>query len=264
MFLLEVNKDTNIHTEEVAVAAELLAQKAWLENKENNEVFKMVDLSELETMQIPEDATPVGSIEFCERVLEYPLATTNVPKGLRDPLYTGRRITDAKPETLAAVFKDFGTDTLFIKSATQCKCDYTGIYKLGDQLPDDIYFVSEVINPIAEWRCFVWNGQIVDIRRYIGDYGQSLSTADLQLIKNMVIAIDAEYNKKMPAYVIDVGKSETRDLPVIIEIHNFIACGLYGFSDKRLLPMLRDGAIAERALRCQSYNEENEAVQPEE
>lgn len=246
MYLLETDKSTGIHSEEVAVAADLLSKKAWMEMKDSSELFQMVDFRELQDNNIPPNAVPVGSIEFCEKILGRRICATNIPKGLRDPMYTGRKVTDADSSTLSMVFKRYSAKELFIKSATQCKCNYTGIYKPSDNIPEDKYFVSEVIKVEAEWRCFIWRGQILDIRRYAGDYAAQLSKSAIQMVKNMVTAAEAEFNHKKPAYVIDIGKIETKELPVIIEVHNFVACGLYGFHDYRILGMLRDGAAAER------------------
>lgn len=260
MYLLEINKSTGIHSEEVAVAAELLSKKAWMEMKENSDLFQMVDLRDLCNNNISPNAVPVGSIEFCERILGRRLSATNIPKGLRDPMYTGRKVTDADSSTLSGVFKKYSAKELFVKSATQCKCSYTGIYKPNDKLPEDKYFVSEVMKVEAEWRCFVWRGQILDIRRYAGDYTAQLSNAAIQMVKNMVTAAEAEFNHKMPAYVIDIGVIENKELPVIIEVHNFIACGLYGFHDYRILGMMKDGAAAERSAEARAQNRGGETT----
>ena len=241
MFMLEVSSETALHTEEVAVTADLLRLNAFVEGGKPD--YKLLDISEAKPTP---DAVPVGSLDFCEKILGVRTTPLNVPACLRDECYTGRMVTEGGAAKLNELFKQ-RNQPLFVKSATVAKADYTGIYRPGDKLPDDRYFISEVVDLDAEWRCFVYKGKILDVRRYQGRYTNTLTKADFQFIQKAVVAIDAMYRNTMQAYTLDVGKSSARELPMVIEVHNFLACGFYGFHDTKILPMLAAGAKTARS-----------------
>ena len=73
------------------------------------------------------------------------------------------------------------------------------------------------------------------MRSYAGDFR---ATPDFDKIDAMIAA----YRNEAPAaYTLDVAVTETGDT-VILEVHPFVSCGLYGFDQgDKLIKMLIDG-----------------------
>jgi hypothetical protein len=117
---------------------------------------------------------------------------------------------------------------LFIKSATQYK-GFTSLVDDVSLIPDDIYFVSEEIDIESEWRTFIYNGELVGIHHYLGDF---TIFPDILFIQQMIAA----YKNCPPAYTLDVGINKNGTF--LIEVHPFVSCGLYGFRNYKLLPSM--------------------------
>ena len=83
---------------------------------------------------------------------------------------------------------------------------------------------------ISEWRLFIRDGEILDIRNYLGD---SFICPDKKLCSDIV----KSYITNRPVYTLDIGVRENMDL-VVIEVHDFFSCGTYGFSDYRKYPIM--------------------------
>ena len=80
--------------------------------------------------------------------------------------------------------------------------------------------VSSIVNFVSEWRCFVFGGMLRDLRYYCGN---KWVVPDKDTINSMVNAVGTT----MRAYTLDVGVLESGETAVV-EVHNFISCGLYG------------------------------------
>ena len=94
--------------------------------------------------------------------------------------------------------------------------------------------VSEVMDDIeSEWRCFIYNGELVDLKCYSGDPFKVPSKQYIDVcIKNF---------KSAPiAYTLDIcTRSGGHTIPAeVIEVHDFFSCGLYGFNDSKYPLML--------------------------
>lgn len=259
MFYLEKDKITDLISPDTAVVAELLAQKAWKEGKNVGSYFLPTSWQEVEFRSLgytsPDKSEkdlnpiPVGSVEFCEAFLGKKIRPLNIPACLRDESYICRRVAEATADKIPQYFRDWHADRLFIKSATTAKSPCTGLYRKTDLqfLPaDDVFLVSEPLDFKAEWRCFVYKGVIKDIRRYAGSYKSQFTSSDIEFAKDIVKTIDAGVRPKLDAYTLDLGKTTARDVPVVVELHNFLACGLYGFEDPVILPMIEAAVRRER------------------
>lgn len=172
------------------------------------------------------DFTPIGSLEFVYAFLAQHHAIEprhihpiNIPLELREPRYLQRDIvlTDA-PERIG----------MFVKSATQ----YKGLATIfdGTPLPKDTYLMSEYIEMVAEFRVFVMQGMILDVRRYCGELFVMPSE---RTIKDMINS----YTSAPRSYTLDVAVTSAGDT-VIIEVHPFVSCGLYGFTQEHYLPYM--------------------------
>ena len=90
--------------------------------------------------------------------------------------------------------------------------------------------ISNVLTDIkSEWRGFVHNKKLVGLNNYLGDF---TVFPDVSIINKMI----AEYKNSPPSYTIDVAVCEHGT--VLLEVHNFVSCGLYGFNDHKLLPLM--------------------------
>lgn len=190
---------------------------------------------------------PVGSVEFAEMLLKRQYGVEYIKPLLVPPAITTARKTDivTGPNGVTDFMSQNQLDTAFVKSASRVKGE-EGVHILSpEQVQDELregesYFVSEVMDIVSEWRVFVKRGRVVDVRNYSGD---PWVVPD----KDKVYRMMQEFQGTCPSsYTLDVavvppsgdGKYQTE----VVEVRNFISCGLYGFSSPfDLLTMLEDG-----------------------
>ena len=100
--------------------------------------------------------------------------------------------------------------------------------------PDDLigYQVSSIIHPeiLSEWRVFVYKNKPQQVCFYSGD---PLVFPDSKIISTM---IDSYSDESPVAYTLDVYVNNKGTF--VLECHRFFSCGLYGFSDYRILPYM--------------------------
>ena len=94
---------------------------------------------------------------------------------------------------------------------------------IGIGLPFDYpIWISEVVEFIAEWRCFVLDGQVLDVRPYTGDYHVHF---DPSVIDEAISC----WKDAPVAYGLDIGV--TRDgRTLVVEVNDGYALGNYGLS----------------------------------
>jgi hypothetical protein len=163
---------------------------------------------------------PVGTLEF---VLEYMRQYYGVtPKPQNVPIelqpFAGRKFYQ-KGDTMPPL--------VFAKDAEHFKT-ITGVY-VSDKLPADNLQISDVVEIESEWRGFVFRGKLVGLQNYGGDF---TCFPNIEPIQSMIAA----FNSAPVAYTLDVGVNG--DGTFAIEVHDFFSCGLYGFADKGILPMM--------------------------
>lgn len=181
----------------------------------------------------PDRYVPVGSVQFVSAYLNkfYPeakkgLEPLNVPEVLFP--FAGRTIANIHTPDDLKLFND--CPDVYVKSLTTIKDS-----KNGGVLPweHDKYVgfqMSSFIDIISEWRVFVFKGEILDCRCYLGDF---FTYPDPKTVMTMV----QEYKNAPRAYTLDVAvtsKGET----VVLECHRFFSCGLYGFSMPHIYPAM--------------------------
>lgn len=76
----------------------------------------------------------------------------------------------------------------------------------------------------------MYNNKLVGLQNYSGEFD---IFPNVNKIKEMI----SVYNSQPVAYTLDVAITEGNDT-VIIEVHDFFSCGLYGFSDHKILPYM--------------------------
>jgi len=174
-------------------------------------------------------AIPLGSVEFVEAVMNAAFGIQRIQPQNPDVIFASNRELLGRNMELVQSIDDvhsvmdrWNVSSGFIKSASCVKCNFSGIYKRTDTLPytADTILVSSCVNFVTEWRIFVFNGSVGDARRYAGDPWQS---PDAAAVETMVKTI----GRSLPAYALDIGLLDTGET-VAVEVHNFLACGLYG------------------------------------
>lgn len=189
---------------------------------------------------------PVGSIDFCNGMLArqscnkaQTLSPLILPPAMRRIRFTKRHLVYVRSRNgyvrMDELREKWKVEFLFVKSASQLKCDYAGFFKQDEYPPIDLrYLVSEPIPMLSEWRVFVFHSEIQDIRCYLGDPW-------MLPLKKTVDVLNEKYGQAAgddlpPAYTLDV--AVTPKGTALVEIHPFVACGFYGFEGGRLLAML--------------------------
>lgn len=173
-----------------------------------------------------DDYIPVGSIDF---VLDFykqfhniEIKPINIPKELLVPKFLQRNVV-VNEEISTLNLND--NDKVFIKSKNKFK-DITDIVKIKDISQNKELIISELIEIESEWRCFIFRNNILGIKNYQGEF---LNVSNIDVIKDMINT----YNKPNKAYTLDVGVVKGKTL--LIEVHDFFSCGLYGFNDYRYI-----------------------------
>ncbi|HEW4014346.1 TPA: ATP-grasp domain-containing protein [Streptococcus pneumoniae] len=100
---------------------------------------------------------------------------------------------------------------------------YAGILGEIVNIPVDYpIWISEVVEFIAEWRCFVLDGRVLDVRPYTGDYHAQF---DASVIDEAISC----WKDAPIAYGLDIGV--TRDgRTLVVEVNDGYALGNYGLS----------------------------------
>lgn len=176
---------------------------------------------------------PIGSIEFVHKYFE--IFNIPIPKPINIPeklwLYSGLRPRNAYSNEQLARDNRF----CFIKNKDKIKhldngpAKKTSSEKTNWQITD---YLSEGF--LSEWRCFVFNGRLLDCKIYSGDW--NVPPNEDYIKEAIKLWRDAPC-----CYTLDVGVSSppnTMYNTCIIEAHNFYSCGLYGFSNRLKLPQM--------------------------
>ena len=176
------------------------------------------------------DWIPVGSVEFVQEYLKDAYGLTvkprNVPEELMGPLFSGRALRN----TIADKTIDLSNDNLFVKSNDEIKCEINLA-----QIPPGRYQLSTPVDFTSEWRAFVWRDELVGLQNYSGDFTKFPDVSKIKLMMKVF--------KGPCAYTLDVGL--VNGTTYVVEVHDFFSCGLYGFADLQLLPLLLGGWFKE-------------------
>ncbi len=169
---------------------------------------------------------PVGSVEFVQGYLKYAYNLTvkprNVPPELMSTLFSGRPMRNMVADRTV----DLSKDNLHVKSNDHIKMELD----LSNLAPGS-YQISPIQDYSSEWRAFIWRGDLVGLQNYAGDFTEF---PDINAINRMIRIFDGPC-----AYTLDVGIRG--GCTWVVEVHDFFSCGLYGFADLRLLPIMFSG-----------------------
>jgi hypothetical protein len=206
---------------------DLIKQQNWLYNKTIHEYGLFSDVQH----KICQVDIPVGNIEFVLQYLKHwhniEVKPINIPEVLMNKECLKRIVLIEQLEEYSKFNRP-----MFIKQNNVFK----GIIGVIDpsveikhyQAKAGEYLVSEVIPIIAEYRCFIYNNELVGCKNYAGDFRV---LPDFDLISYMIRI----YEDSPIAYCMDVGINQSGTF--LIEVHHFFSCGLYGFDDNIILKM---------------------------
>ena len=179
-----------------------------------------------------ENYIPIGSVDFVLawlKAMGVPhVAPLNIPRELWQHCKRDVRIDYCSNINGHWMLKD--TDTI--------KAPYNGeVYFHGDGGKDKKYFLTRWVDDIdSEWRVFIFDKKILGIKCYSGD---ELIVPDRSYIEE----IAQTYDKR--CYVLDLFVRNNGTVTDICELHDFFACGLYGFDDLKMLPIMWSATIKE-------------------
>lgn len=164
---------------------------------------------------------PIGSVEFVlaylKRHYNITPAPINIPEELMTPNFTCRNVFNGTENDIIG--------EKFVKSNSTIKY----FTEICESAPTGNYQISDLIDISSEWRSFIYKGKLVGLQNYSGDF---CVFPDVDKINDMIKA----YKNQPTAYTLDVAISNKET--VIIEVHDFFSCGLYGFSDYKVLPFM--------------------------
>lgn len=103
------------------------------------------------------------------------------------------------------------------------------------------YVQSEILDILSEYRIFIFNNEIKAIQNYDGDCTRFPDIEKINYAKNLIYI-----NSKIPAYTLDV--AVTKNGTFLLECHNFISCGTYGFYSNDLINMYIEAVRYEQSL----------------
>jgi hypothetical protein len=177
---------------------------------------------------------PVGSVEFVTEFLQKFYGLTpkprNVPEALFHPRYSCRPIFNGTDTDVTKLQGNW-----FVKTNDKIKgfaeiltCDKSHIWVL----PKGTYQFSEFISINSEWRAFVYEGKLVGLQNYTGEF---TVFPNVDAIKSMISAFEKSGEAPV-AYTLDVGVNDYHTF--VREAHDFFSCGLYGFANHAKLPIM--------------------------
>jgi len=202
------------------------------------EVVEPNDIYPIQFKSYHEKYVPVGSVEFVTDFIHHfyglYVKPINVPEELFDICFTQRKIfngTHMSLENKAGKFFVKSNDQIkYFTELVECKdIGNTGtLYSIP--IPVGNHQISENLQGIdSEWRAFVYNGRLVGLQNYCGEFTKF---PDVNTIKSMIYA----YKSAPVAYTLDVAVCDYAT--VVIEVHDFFSCGLYGFANHAIYPQM--------------------------
>ncbi len=147
--------------------------------------------------------------------------------------YLGRRIWKSTLETILAEQKF----NIFIKPDIETKKFAGKVFKneldfigLIDENSPTKVLCSEIINFNAEFRCFIRYKEILDIRRYKGDWNKAIN---LEIVKNAI----SDFKTQPNSFALDFGITDDNKT-VLVEVNDGHSLGSYGISSQNYAKFL--------------------------
>lgn len=193
------------------------------------------------TLPLSRDTLVAGGVP----VVEAALTKLGIPVPVADNLpacltkYRGRRVWPSTWGNLRSEYaKKSLNEPLFVKPLRRNKSfPSVAVYDADDfpdaeRIPDGSeVLVAEYVTFVSEWRCFVRNGEVLDLCRYQGDV---FRYPDPSVIKSAL----ADYSRTAPAaYGIDFGVL-TDGRTVLVEVNEGYSLNPYGLESMEYSELL--------------------------
>lgn len=228
-FLIQTDNKDHVKHDFSFALVEAVKYNNWFHNEKVFEVDYIIENFNGYDYLDPLKFIPVGSIEFILEYLEKYFQLKPPPLNIPDVLFNEQYL---KRKCQILTKEDIPAGNFFVKTIDKIKGFTEVISDDHSTIPEGNFLVSEIVNIDSEWRCFVYKHKLVGLQNYSGEFTIFPNVSD---INSMI----AEYTNSPIAYTLDVGVSNRGTF--VIECHDFYSCGLYGFSDYRILPyMLKD------------------------
>ncbi|MEO3947006.1 ATP-grasp domain-containing protein [Gorillibacterium sp. CAU 1737] len=190
------------------------------------------DVTELSDHR-PEDPV-IGYVEDVRAILrQHDLAVPELDYPEELETFLGRKVWRSRLSAIANnpekwnVFIKPVEDKLFTGVVVRSTKDLAGCGSYGE---DPEIWCSEVVNFVAEWRCFVRYGTILDVRRYRGSWK---AHCDVRVVENIV----QQYASAPNGYALDIGVTDQGET-LLIEINDGYALGHYGLGSLEYAKLL--------------------------
>lgn len=223
-----------IQSDETVVSIDNYILKNYI-NESHIHTFTEVSLQELKECNSLEykDYIPIGTLDFVgEHLSKYhkihSMNPIEIPEVLRKSELLCRNYTIVDKGSLPKQGKYFLKNVSKLKTFT-----YLGdISQLPiDKLSNALYSVSDVVDIVSEYRCFVSDDMLVAVNNYSGN---PLAFPDPKIIQKLILLYISD-SLRPKAYTMDVAVlADGRTC--IIEIHPWICVGLYGYLFDANLP----------------------------
>ncbi|HPC09547.1 MAG TPA: ATP-grasp domain-containing protein [archaeon] len=214
---------------------ESIRYQQWYHKSKDVIKYKFFNTKSDENTFIFNDAhkkyVPVGSVEFVTSFLEQFYGVVPKPLNVPEELfhYAGRKIYNGTE-------KDLPRNGYWIAKSNNKINEYISLLNCNTKddfiyIPANNYQFSESIRIDSQRRCFIYNGKLVGIQHYLGDFK---IFPNIMAIEAMII----DFKSAPIAYTLDVGINKNTNTVFLVEAHDFFSCGLYGFADHRIYPQM--------------------------
>jgi hypothetical protein len=138
-------------------------------------------------------------------------------------VFLGRKVWRSRLSTIANnpekwnVFIKPVEDKKFTGVVVRSTKDLAGCGTYGE---DPEILCSDVVRFVAEWRCFVRYGKILDVRRYKGNWRAHF---DYRVVEDVVM----QFKSAPKGYAVDIGLTDKGET-LLIEVNDGYALGHYG------------------------------------
>ena len=221
---------------------EVFNARDLIQNSRGFNEYLLMDYMELkETDKDFSDWIPIGTLGFVKTWLKKykgieEMKPIEVPEILREEKYLGRSYDIVSFEDLE--LKGYK----FIKDVDKLK-QFSFIGNLGNFDKNDReffvsqnYLISNVVEIMSEYRVFVSDMSIKAIQFYDGD---CTVFPDIPLLREMIGKYYLVQNRPK-SYTMDIAVLKN-GRTVILEVHPVVSVGTYGYYDKDLLEMYKQG-----------------------
>lgn len=225
-----------------------------LENSMLKYSHKYVEISRNELKSFEwnfDEDIPVGTLEFVGDYLELRglsrlMKPIEIPEFLQKPEFLNRQYSVVDYKDLPKNGRYFIKDVSVLK-VWQPQEFFMSMFDdmiggVTDDWQEHQYAVQSTLNLVAEYRIFVCKTYVEAVQFYDGT--DRLVFPDKNLVLSMINQITYHRDilkEDLPySYTLDIGV-DTLGRTSLIEVHNFVSCGTYGFKEDVLACMYRDG-----------------------